>query len=160
MSICKSKNGYWITSKNDKSHFTIKEFACKCGCGMDETDQELIDILEIFRECIKMPIKIESGCRCDIYNKIIHGSKKSAHLPVCKGADIQIKGLYREEIFIMASTMQFKGVGIYPHNSIHIDVMTRKSNPTYWYQDKKGRYFYFTNANVCLEEFKKMIKGK
>lgn len=64
-------------------HFKRSEFACNCKgkycprfCNID---QRLVDICEVIREYVDKPIRISSGCRCAVWNKIQHGVDNSSH---------------------------------------------------------------------------------
>lgn len=71
------------------NHFSRAEFACKCGCGFNTVDAELITILEDLREQFKRPVRINSACRCEKYNARVGGAKNSQHL-TGKAADITV----------------------------------------------------------------------
>lgn len=71
-------------------NFSRSEFACKCGCGQDTVDVELVEILERLRQHWDYPITINSGNRCEAYNKEIGGSEKSQHVKG-RAADIVVK---------------------------------------------------------------------
>jgi len=60
-------------------HFNRAEFACRCGCGFDTVDSELVRILENVREHFATPVRITSGCRCNEYNERVNGAYKSQH---------------------------------------------------------------------------------
>ena len=79
-------------------HFTSDEFACKCGCGFDSPDPNLIFVLECLRTVFNnKPITINSGCRCKFYNAKIKGTKNSQHLHG-KAADIVIKDVLASHV--------------------------------------------------------------
>ncbi len=59
-------------------HFTDKELACRCGCGMIPT-QKLMDALEAVRLIYGRPIRIASGARCEAHNKRVGGAPDSSH---------------------------------------------------------------------------------
>ena len=72
-------------------HFSRWEFACKCGCGMDTVDWEVLSILEELHDDMgNVPITITSGCRCHQYNLLIKGSKRSQHME-SRAADLALK---------------------------------------------------------------------
>jgi len=112
-------------------HFDRKEFRCKCGCGQDTVDAELIRVLEDLRRCLMdRPITINSGCRCKVYNALVGGSPKSQHL-LGKAADIQVKGI---DPSVVADCLEDKypdryGIGRYI-SFTHIDV--RGGGPARW----------------------------
>lgn len=68
-------------------YFKRSEFACKCGCGQDVVDAELISILNEVRECFGALV-ITSGNRCEQHNSNVGGAKRSMHL-TGKAADIR-----------------------------------------------------------------------
>jgi hypothetical protein len=45
-------------------HFTSEEMACKCGCGVDKTEQSFLDKLEEARTIAGIPFPVNSGYRC------------------------------------------------------------------------------------------------
>ena len=61
-------------------HFTDRELACRCGCGLLPT-QELLDALEAVRLIYGRPIHITSGARCEAHNAAVMGAPGSAHIP-------------------------------------------------------------------------------
>jgi len=60
--------------------FSRHEFACKCGCGFDDIDERLVHRLQVVRDIIKIPMIINSGCRCVEHNKNVGGAGGSYHL--------------------------------------------------------------------------------
>ena len=79
-------------------HFSRPEFECKCGCGLDTVDSELIYALELVRSKFKRSILIISGARCKEHNILIGGAGKSQHLR-CKAADFIIKDTSPNEVY-------------------------------------------------------------
>jgi len=71
-------------------NFDSEEFACRCGCGFDEVDPKLIELLEIMRATMGRII-VNSGCRCKRWNESVDGSEASAHL-LGQAADIRALG--------------------------------------------------------------------
>jgi zinc D-Ala-D-Ala carboxypeptidase len=61
-------------------YFTLDEFTCKCGCGLNVMDPAMIDILDAAREEVGVPFVIESGTRCATHNLAVGGAPHSAHL--------------------------------------------------------------------------------
>lgn len=115
------------------NNFLRKEFACKCGCGFDTVDYELITALQ---KCVdhfsnngsrKVVVQINCGCRCQKHNADVGGEKKSQHL-LGRAADIQlfIEGVKLEpkavaEFFDI--NFNSFGIGIY-QTFTHIDSRT------------------------------------
>jgi uncharacterized protein YcbK (DUF882 family) len=117
---------------NDLSeHFDRSEFRCRCGCGWDTVDAELIRVLEDLRRCLMdRPITINSGCRCKMHNALVGGSPKSQHI-LGKAADIRVVGL---DPSVVAECLEDKypdryGIGRYI-SFTHIDV--RGGPPARW----------------------------
>jgi len=104
-------------------HFERWEFACRCGCGLDTVDAELIAVLEDLRACLRgRPITITSGCRCLVHNLQEGGSPDSEHTRG-KAADIRIDGVPASTV---ADCLEDKypgryGIGRYDWGT-HIDV--------------------------------------
>ena len=69
-----------MTDKKIGSHFKRSEFACKCGCGFDTVDTEIMPIIEYVRMHFDKPVVINSACRCEKHNAAVGGSKNSQHL--------------------------------------------------------------------------------
>lgn len=73
-------------------HFSREEFACKCNCGFDTVDSQLLTMLEVIRQYFDSPVTITSGCRCLEHNTNIGGSVHSQHL-LGRAADIQVRDI-------------------------------------------------------------------
>lgn len=108
-------------------HFNRHEFACKCGCGQDTVDYELVKLLEHLRHWAGSPITITSGNRCKAHNERVGGSPNSQHL-LGKAADIQVKGWSPEDIYkVLEEWCPYShGVGLYK-GWVHVDVRDKKS---------------------------------
>lgn len=61
-------------------HFSRRELACKCGCGLCNVAPELLRLLETIRALLNTPIYVNSGCRCESHNKAVGGVSTSKHL--------------------------------------------------------------------------------
>jgi Peptidase M15 len=75
-----SLSGWGQTVGDLSAHFSVSEFACKCGCGSKDVDPELIQKLERLRNLLRVPLVIDSGVRCKTYNAKVGGKPNSAHL--------------------------------------------------------------------------------
>ena len=58
----------------------MSEFACKCGCGKNDIDQRVIDMAEKLRVELGVPVRVNSGCRCEKHNAKVGGVKGSKHI--------------------------------------------------------------------------------
>lgn len=62
-------------------YFRPSEFACSCGrCSMDKVKPELVKVLDKAREHLGVPLRINSGVRCDNHNLAVGGVSTSLHL--------------------------------------------------------------------------------
>lgn len=101
-------------------YFKQSEFACKCGCGYSEINPKLVEALDIIREKLGNPLVINSGCRCETYNRKVGGKKDSAHVRG-NAADIGIHGGTMRYAFLLLALKAFKRVGVYG-TFCHVDV--------------------------------------
>lgn len=105
--------------------FDRKEFACKCGCGYDTVDVELLDVLKKLKKYFNNKVvHISSGCRCVQYNKKVGGASKSQHL-LGRAADVVVVGTSPALVakYLRETYPDKYGIGIY-NSFTHID--TRK----------------------------------
>ena len=109
-------------------HFWRSEFSCKCGCGFDTVDAELIVVLEKLRLVLRNhPITIVSGCRCHQHNYDVDGSISSEHLRG-KAADVVVDGVPADTVADCLEDLypDRYGIGRYP-SWTHIDVRSLKA---------------------------------
>ncbi len=110
--------------------FSRAEFACKCGCGYDTVDAELLSVLVQQRLYWGRPLYINSGCRCAKHNKKSGGSKKSLHL-LGRAADFWIEGVAADAVAdrLEARYPRKFGIGRYKGRT-HLD--TRSGPKARW----------------------------
>jgi len=103
-------------------NFNRQEFRCRCGCGFNTVDVELLTLLEQIRYKFCSPIIITSGCRCKNHNQKIGGSKKSQHM-LGKAADIKVINMPPQDIYNFIDNLYPNkyGFGLYS-DWVHIDV--------------------------------------
>lgn len=108
-------------------HFKRKEFECRCRCGFDIVDYELVEVLEALRDHLDMPVIITSGNRCNKHNSRIGGSINSFHLHG-QAADILVRGAKTSEVYEYLTTKypDKYGIGVYD-SWVHIDVRPNKA---------------------------------
>lgn len=100
-------------------NFSRIEFACKCGCGQDTVDSELLNILQSVRDKFG-PVVITSANRCEAHNAKEGGSKNSQHLR-SRAADIQLRNVaYQDVVDFIAEKFPNTGIGTYS-GFIHVD---------------------------------------
>lgn len=116
---------------NISPHFSRSEFACKCGCGFDAVDLELVEVLEGARLHFGRQIVINSACRCEKHNAKVGGTKNSQHL-MGIAADIKVRGVNPDVVqdyFEKKHPNQY-GIGRYD-TFTHIDVRDTKARWDY-----------------------------
>ena len=64
---------------HNSNNFNVSEFACKCGCGFNIIDQRIINMAQTIRDALGVPVRVNSGCRCDKHNAKVGGVKGSKH---------------------------------------------------------------------------------
>lgn len=115
-------------------YFKRKEFACRCGCGFDVVDAELLQVLEDLRVTVGEPLVVTSGCRCATHNKNEGGAKNSVHM-TGKAADVRFQSNSKTLVSALHQILLEKypdKYGIASANSFtHIDVRAKKSRWSY-----------------------------
>ena len=117
-------------SWNNVEHFKKSEFACKCGCGFDEVDLNLVKLLEDIREHFgEKPLYISSGCRCAKHNKEVGGVQGSRHV-LGKASDIYIQGISTQDLLNYCKQLVAVGKARYTYTNssnmngvVHIDIL-------------------------------------
>ena len=117
------------------SYFKKSEFACQCGCGKNNIDPRLVEMLNVVREhCGEppgMPLVVSSGCRCMAHNSAVGGSPTSSHLT---GHAVDIRALSnttRFKIIVSALMHGFSRIGI-GKTFIHLDNDLSKVPKVFW----------------------------
>lgn len=110
-------------------HFSRWEFECKCGCGANTVDHELINVLEEARADLGAPITVtpNGGCRCVGWNKICGGAEDSQHT-YFRAADIVVTGIKPEKVqnYLINKYPHQYGIGKY-NSFTHIDTKSGKA---------------------------------
>lgn len=111
-------------------NFSRREFACKCGCGLDTIDIPLVQRLQEVRN-VAGPIVINSGMRCKAHNGQVGKSSTSSHL---KGLAVDIKAAAsrkRSQVLNGLLLAGFNRLGIGP-TFIHADIDPDKTAYVVW----------------------------
>lgn len=108
-------------------NFSRYEFACKCGCGQDTVDFELVNVMQRLRDHFERTVHITSANRCRKHNREVGGSNTSQHL-YGRAADFIIDGVYNDDIqeYLQMSFLNKYGIGRYD-NFTHIDTRLKKA---------------------------------
>lgn len=112
-------------------HFTLDEFDCKCGCGLNNISPDLVTKLDEARGMYGKPMKIESGSRCPAWNKHEGGKRSSAHL---KGlaADIRCRtDRDRYKLRNIFYVLGFKRIGT-GKTFLHVDISPTLPQDVEW----------------------------
>jgi len=113
-------------------HFNRAEFACKCGCGLNNIDDEFLEALDQARELAGRSFVITSGCRCPKHNAAEGGSATSTHL-TGRAADIAISDdRSRGAALAGAIRSGFRRLGI-GKTFIHVDIDPAKPGAVWLY---------------------------
>ena len=114
--------------KKISEHFTRSEFSCRCGCGYDTVDTDLIKMLEDVRTHFKKPIVVTSGCRCEFHNERSGGAANSLH-KLGRAADIVVAGTEPDDVADYLEVINAPGIGRYS-TFTHVD--SRSSGISRW----------------------------
>ena len=102
------------------SNFKISDFDCKCGCGLNNIDIDILTMIQRARTIAGIPFIINSGCRCKEHNKNEGGKKDSSHL-IGKAIDVKCSDSYDRKVILSALIeVGFKRIGI-AKTFIHMD---------------------------------------
>ena len=117
------------------NNFNLSEFDCKDGTEMPSellaNVLELAENLQVLRDFVGVPIKINSSYRSLSHNANIGGSKSSQHL-FAKAADIVIESKSPEQVaniikaLILEGKMKQGGIGVY-NTFTHYDIRGHKA---------------------------------
>lgn len=109
-------------------HFSRHEFACRCGCGYDTVDVELITVLEDLRDYFGEPITITGPNRCPEHNAQTPGAASNS--PHMRGiaADIKVRNVSPlfVAVYLESKYPDKYGIGRY-NGRTHIDVRAEKA---------------------------------
>ena len=111
-------------------NFSLHEFDCNDGTpvpdGLLHNVEALAEQLQILRDYLKEPVRINSAYRHANYNKRIGGAPDSMHLRAM-AADITVKSKTPKQVkaiierLIKAKKLKFGGIGLYA-GFVHVDI--------------------------------------
>lgn len=110
-------------------NFDLREFNCKCGCGLNLTPKSFIQEVQNVVDYIGGDYAIiTSGTRCKKHDKSVGGNGKGMHT-IGLACDIQIskngKNFSAFDIAEVAERLNFSGIGIIDDVTCHIDKRTK-----------------------------------
>lgn len=116
-------------------NFNLHEFSCNDGTPVPvkylRNVQELADNLQVLRDEIGEPLRINSAYRHPAYNKKIGGKPASQHL-TASAADLTTKSLSPKQLAALIESlindgkMKQGGIGVYP-GFTHYDIRGTKA---------------------------------
>lgn len=111
-------------------NFHLHEFACNDGTPVPEellpNVRKLAEQLQVLRDHLKEPIRINSAYRHKAYNARIGGKPNSQHL-TASAADITVRSMSPRKLkgvverLIKQKKLWFGGIGLYP-GFLHVDI--------------------------------------
>lgn len=114
---------------SDIMHFKKSEFTCKCGCGLNNINLNLVKILDQIRGDFNSPLIITSGCRCSSWNAKNGGVQGSRHI-LGKAADFYVKDVPVSTMINYCESLVKKGIIRYTYTNstnmngaVHIDIV-------------------------------------
>lgn len=99
-------------------NFTPAELSCK-HCGEYYHDPDSLDALQKLRDCLGVPIRINSAHRCKTHNAKVGGASNSQHLKIA--FDCRCPKAQQIRFVRLADRVGFRGIGMYP-TFVHIDM--------------------------------------
>lgn len=108
---------------NMTTNFSRFEFACRCGCGYDNINPDLVAALQELRDKVGQALHVNSGCRCEEHNHNVGGARLSQHV-AGNAADISSRWLTPRELkkyALQVEAFRQGGIGLYP-GFLHVDV--------------------------------------
>ncbi len=117
----------------DTKNFKVSEFACK-HCGENKIQQCVLDIAQAIRDELGVPVRVNSGYRCEKHNARVGGVKGSYHtkglaadLSCELGADKMFQAV--EKLWNAKKLPELKYCIYYAQkNFIHIDCGRQRKN--------------------------------
>ena len=115
----------------DTKNFKVSEFACK-HCGKNLIDQRVLNMAQELRDYLGVPVRVNSGYRCETHNKNVGGVKNSKHV-LGKAADLSCS-LGSAKMFEAVKQLRAEGklqdldYCIKYKNFIHIDCGGKRKN--------------------------------
>ena len=112
-------------------NFDRSEFACKCGCGLDDISLKTVNVCQKVRDFFDRPVSVNSGCRCRAHNASVGGAEESRHTtPYLDAADIVVEHVDAHRVYEYldenAEELGIGGLGSY-ESFTHLDTRGHKA---------------------------------
>jgi zinc D-Ala-D-Ala carboxypeptidase len=114
-------------------HFSHKELACRCGCGM-LPDKDFMDKVEALRVSVGFPLAVSSAARCPDHNARVSGTGRTGPHTTGRAIDLAVDRSKAYAVLSTALRMGFTGIGVQQKGGgrfIHLDDLTA-GRPTVW----------------------------
>lgn len=116
---------------SDYPNFERHEFQCRCGCGRADMSPLFMGQLQALRIFLDFPFPINSGFRCDRYNKDIGGGIPHT---IGMAADISVFGRRYVSILSNFEDFGFTGIGAnqkgaHVERFVHLDCLPPDHHP-------------------------------
>ena len=142
------------------AHFDRREFACKCGCGRNDINVDLVNKLEsVFDYLARTPTGckcciITSGIRCPTYSPTVKGFSTDAHTKSiaadCVFYQSNGKPYAPETVAAVAEKIGFNGIGLMD-GAIHLDSRNGKNYVNaHWFGDERTGESYIKTFSQYL----------
>lgn len=89
-------------------HFKKSEFTCKCGCGLNNIQLDVVKIADEVREHFGSPAIVTSGTRCTKHNTEVGGVANSRHLKG-KAIDMYVQNVSWYDLLEYLRKLEQKG---------------------------------------------------
>ena len=112
---------------DDIQYFKKDEFACKCGCGLNNMNLKVVRIADYVRMYFGKSAIVTSGSRCEKHNKEVGGVSNSRHLQG-KAIDMYVQGVDGGELLKYLQKLVNTGELRYSYrinngNACHFDIL-------------------------------------
>jgi len=111
-----------------RRNFASHEFVCKHCRLLVGPDDVLLDVLQRARDQVGQPLRIVSGYRCALHNRVVGGSKSSQHV---LGRAADVPGGYATAS--MWRSYGAIGIGVRDGEVVHVD--TRRGSKSFVFDD-------------------------
>jgi|TARA_R110000765_G_C18486976_1_gene553419 zinc D-Ala-D-Ala carboxypeptidase len=119
------------TNNQITRNFSEAEFACKCGCGLQNINIGLVKDLQETRSDYGCAMTVVSGLRCPTWNKACGGSKNSSHLTGLAVDIYMDDSVLRHRLIRTILEKGWMRIGI-SKAFVHLDIDYAKTNPVIW----------------------------
>lgn len=106
-------------------YFKQSEFTCKCGCGLNNIDLRLVQVLDNIREHFGQACVVTSGTRCVKHNKTVGGVSNSKHI-IGHATDIYVRNVSGKDLLAYTKKLVAEGKLRYTYlivnNAVHVDI--------------------------------------